>query len=182
MATKKAAKKTTTQKHLSNTQKAEIGIGLTAAAVTAAGAYFLYGSKNAEKNRKKVKGWALKAKGEILEALEKAEDITEEEFNNLVEGAAKMYGTVKNASKGEVADFKKEMTAHWKDLKKNQAVKKIATKTKKQAKKVVKKAAKTARKVAKKATKKVAKKAPAKKKATKKVAKKATKKTTKKSK
>ncbi len=180
MAQKKATKKTASKKGLSDVQKAEIGIGLTAAAVTAAGAYFLYGSKNASKNRKKVKGWALKAKGEILEALEKAEDITEEEFNNLVTGAAKMYGTVKNASKGEVADFKKEMTAHWNDLKKNKAVKKIATKTKTQAKKVAKKVAKKAAKTAKtakKAAKKVTKKTSAKKKVAKKVAKKAAKKT-----
>ena len=49
---------------LSTAQKVGIGFGLTAAAVTAAGAFFLYGSKEAAKNRKKVKGWMLKAKGE----------------------------------------------------------------------------------------------------------------------
>lgn len=105
---------------------AGIGLGLTAAAVAAAGAYFLYGSKQASQNRKKVKGWMLKAKGEVLEALEKAEAITEEEYKALVETASGAYGTVKNATAGEVRDFKKEMHEHWVKLQKNKAVKKIA--------------------------------------------------------
>ena len=59
---------------------AGIGIGITAAAAAAAGAYFLYGSKNAKKNRQKVKSWGLRAKAEALEAIEKAENMTKEEY------------------------------------------------------------------------------------------------------
>lgn len=126
MAQKKSGKDLTTA------QKVGIGFGLTAAAVTAAGAFFLYGSKNASQNRKKVKGWMLKAKGEVLEALEKAETITEDEYKTLVETATKAYGTVKSATAGEVKDFQKEMLEHWTKLQKNNALKKIigqATKT-----------------------------------------------------
>ncbi len=110
---------------LSSAEKLGIGFGLTAAAVTAAGAYFLYGSKNANQNRKKVKGWMLKAKGEVLEALEKAEAITEEEYKALVETASKAYGTVKSATAGEVKDFQKEMNEHWVKLQKSKALKKV---------------------------------------------------------
>lgn len=113
------------KKGLSGEAKATIGFGLTAAAATAAGAYFLYGSKNAAKNRKKVKSWALKAKAEVLEGLEKAEQLTDEEYAKLVEAATGVYGTVKNATKGEIADFKKEMLAHWKDLQKSSVLKKV---------------------------------------------------------
>jgi hypothetical protein len=118
-----AQKKKATKK-LSTGTKVGIGLGLTAAAVTAAGAYFLYGTKEAPKNRKKVKGWVLKAKGEVLEALEKAEAITEDEYSKLVETAGKAYGTVKKATAGEVKDFKKEMHDHWTELQKSKAVKK----------------------------------------------------------
>ncbi len=135
MAQKKA------KKGISSAQKVGIGFGLTAAAVTAAGAYFLYGSKDATKNRTKVKGWVLKAKGDVLEALEKAEAITEAEYNTLVETASKAYGTVKKATTGEVKDFKKEMHDHWAKLQKNNAVKKLtAPKASTVAKKVAKKA------------------------------------------
>ena len=112
---------------MNTAQKVGIGFGLTAAAVTAAGAYFLYGSKQSVQNRKKIKGWMLKAKGEVLEALEKAESITEEEYKALVETASGAYSTMKNATAGEVKDFKKEMDEHWVKLKKNSAVKKLTT-------------------------------------------------------
>ncbi len=134
-----AAKKTT--KTEVSGAKVGIGIGLTAAALAAAGAYFLVGSKDAAKNRAKVKGWTLKAKGEVLEALEKAKSITPEEYNELVETAVKAYGTVKEATKGEIKDFKSEMLEHWNKLEKNKAVKKMvsgAKGTAKAAKKVVK--------------------------------------------
>lgn len=149
-----------TSKQMSDAQKVGLGIGLTAAAVSAAGAYFLYGSKNASKNRKKVKGWALKAKGEILESLEKAESITEEEFKDLVESALGAYGTLKNATTGEVRDFRREMTEHWDKLQKNKTVRKIIAPKKTAPKKAAKKAAKkTTKKTAKRSTKKAAKKA-----------------------
>lgn len=140
MAQKKASKK-----EFSSAQKVGLGIGLTAAAVAAAGAYFLYGSKNAAQNRKKVKGWTLKAKGEVLEALEKADKITEAEYAALVAAASDAYGAVQKASKGELKDFKNEMTEYWNKLQKNKAVKKIvsggAPAPKKVAPKVVKKVA-----------------------------------------
>lgn len=120
------AKKKVEQK-MSTKTKVGIGFGLTAAAVAAAGAYFLYGAKEAPQNRKKVKGWVLKAKGEVLEALEKAEAITEDEYNKLVETAGKAYGTVKKATAGEVKDFRKEMHSHWVELQKNKTVKKVVT-------------------------------------------------------
>lgn len=144
-----------TKNVLTDAQKVGIGFGLTAAAVTAAGAYFLYGSKQAPQNRKKVKGWVLKAKGDVLEALENAKAITEEEYKALVETASGAYGTVKNATAGEVKDFKKEMTTHWQKLQASKAMKKVMG------------SAPAVQKVAKKAVAKkvvVAKKAPAKKK------------------
>lgn len=150
------AKKQT--KKTSNANKVGIGVGLTAAAVAAAGAYFLMGSPNAANNRKKVKSWMLKAKAEVLEALENAEKMTAEEFDDLVDVIAKTYSTVQGATKGEIADFRKEMKDHWTKLEKTMAKKSSPKKA----------AKKTAKKVAKKTVKKTAKKAPKKTTATKK--------------
>jgi hypothetical protein len=120
-----AAKKVASKKELGAGAKVGIGLGLTAAAVAAAGAYFLVGSKKATENRRKMKGWTLKAKGEVLEALESAKEITAEEYGQLVETATAAYGTVKQASKGEIRDFKNEMLEHWKKLERNKVVKKL---------------------------------------------------------
>lgn len=136
MATKKSNKG-----GLSGGEKVGIGVALTTAAVAAAGAYFLYGSSNAKNNRKKVRGWALKAKGEVLEALEKANKMTAEEYQAAIEKIAAGYGKLQTVSKPEIDAFKKEMMSYWKQIASSGA------------KKSAKKAAKSARKVAKKATK-----------------------------
>ena len=143
-----------TEKELSSSQKISLGVGLTAAAVAAAGTYFLYGSKSASKNRKTVKSWSLKAKAEVLEKLEDAKEMTQEEYLDLINNVASAYAGLKTASQVDIRTFKSEMKDHW------QQIEKAAKSKTKTAKKTAKKAVnKTAKKVAKKtAPKKAAKK------------------------
>jgi hypothetical protein len=140
------AEKKVSKKDMSVSQKVGLGVGLTAAAVAAAGAFFLYGSKNASANRKKVKSWTLKAKGEVLEALEKAEHISKDEYLALVNTISGAYATLQQASAGEVRDFKKEMTEHWQKIEKSAAVKKLTKAAKSVGKKAAPKAAAGAKK------------------------------------
>ncbi len=90
--------------------------GLTAAAV---GAYYLYGSKNAPKNRAQVKGWMLKAKGEVLEKLEGVQDISESVYATAVDAVAKKYQSLKNVDAQELESFITNMKAHWSGIKKS---------------------------------------------------------------
>jgi len=112
----KSKTKTTKATELSSSQQVGIGIGLTAAAVAAAGAYFLYGSETADKNRKTVKSWMLKAKAEVLEQLEDTKKMSREEFQEVVAGVASTYAGVKAASKKDVSGFATEMMQHWDKL------------------------------------------------------------------
>jgi len=128
---------------------------LTAAAVAAAGTYFLYGSKSAAKNRKAVKSWALKAKAEVLEKLEEAKEMTKEEYEEMINAVAGAYIGLKTASKAEIKDFKDEMKEHWRAIEKSASP--LKKSVKKTASKVTKKTA-PAKKTAKKAVKKVTKK------------------------
>jgi hypothetical protein len=89
--------------------------GVTAAAI---GAYYLYGHKDAEKNRAKVKGWMLKAKGEVLEELEKAQEVTESAYMSAVDTVTKKYNDLKSIDAAELASFMAEMKAHWNGIKK----------------------------------------------------------------
>jgi len=142
-----AQKKTT---EMTSAQKISVGVGLTAAAVAAAGTYFLYGSKGAAKNRKAVKSWMLKAKAEVLEKLEEAKEMTQEDYEALINGVATVYSELKTASRADIKSFKDEMKDQWK------AIEKIAAPKKKPVKKTP-----TVKKVVKKATKKTVKKAEA---------------------
>lgn len=112
--------------------------GLTAAAI--AGGYFFYG-KDGKKHRKNIKAWSIKAKGEVLEKLEKAKDLSEDVFHDAVNTTTAKYKSVKNVTSDELEAFAKDLKKHWKDIKKevNPAVgKKITSKAKKAVKKVAK--------------------------------------------
>lgn len=147
-----AKKNTSKQNGLSSNEKMGIGVGITAAAAAAAGAYFLYGSKHAKKNRQKVKSWMLMAKAEALEALEKAEHMSREEYEALIDRIGAAYAVAKDTTKMDIADFKKEMKAYWSSIERTAtgARKSAAKATKKSAKKVVKKVAKNTKKAVKK--------------------------------
>ena len=123
-----------------------VAVGLSAVAA-AVGAYFMYGSKKAAKNRKAVKSWMFKAKAEVLEALEGAEDMTKKEYEKLIDSIGSTYSSLASTSKAKLAAFKKKMKEHWLDIAKATIAGKKAA-----VKKTVKKAAATAKKTAKKAT------------------------------
>ena len=170
MAKKKTTKKAANDQ-LSTEQRWGIGVGLTAAAVAAVGTYFLYGSKDAEKNRTKVRSWMLKAKAEVLEGLERAQQMSREEYEELVNTIGAAYADLQDASKKDIREFKAEMKAHWDTIEKyakppvkkaRTATKKVAKRTKKtatSATKKVTKAAGKAKKAAKTTTKRAGKKA-----------------------
>ncbi len=63
--------------------------GMVALSAAAVGTYYLYGHKDAKKYRSAVKGWMLKAKGEVLEELEKAKEVTETTYESAVDTIAK---------------------------------------------------------------------------------------------
>lgn len=91
------------------------GLGLAAASVAAiAGGYLLYGSKDATKNRKKVKGWMLKAKGEILEKIEDMEEISEDKYHEIVEMVSKKYSGLKNVDAADLMALTNDAKKHWK--------------------------------------------------------------------
>ena len=113
--------------------KVAYGVGLAALAAATAGAYFLYGTKKGAKTRKQIKGWMLKAKGEVLEKLEGMKDISQEAYEKVIDEVEAKYKAVKNIDQKDIAAFGKELKSHWKDIKK-EVDKKINPKKKKSRK------------------------------------------------
>jgi hypothetical protein len=155
MAQKSEGKKSAASGAAKKNHAVAAGVGLGAVAVAAAGAFFLYGSKNAAKNRKQVKSWALKAKAEVLERLEDAQEMTQAEYEQLIKSVSAAYAGAKNASKKDILEFSNEMKGHWKSIEKvaaplkktaNKEVKKVAKQVEKAAAKVAAPAKKTASK------------------------------------
>lgn len=102
---------------MSGSQKAAVGAGVAAAVAAAAlGAYFLYG-KDGDKNRKKVKGWMLKAKGEVLERLESMEMVSEESFKQVLDKVLANYRGARNVTSADLLALAADVRKHWNALK-----------------------------------------------------------------
>lgn len=126
MANKNEKSASKTSQAGSHTSIAIIG-GLVAAA---AGAYFIHGSKAAQKKIKQVKGWALKAKGEVLEKIEKIKEVDETLYQQAIDTVMKKYEGVKSIDTTELSAVAKELKSHWKNIKRElNSGKKVAKKT-----------------------------------------------------
>lgn len=111
-------------------------VGLAAGlAALAAGSYFIFGPQG-KKNRKAIKGWSLKMKGEVLEKIEKLQEVTPELYNKVIDEVSSKYAKAKGVSEEEVAMLVNDMKKHWKAISNDLAPKKKVAK--KAAKKTVK--------------------------------------------
>lgn len=95
---------------------AGVAVAVTAALAAGVGAYYLYGSKHAAQNRKKVKSWMLRARAELLEKIEELDIMDDEHYAEVVDAIAKRYARLKDATREEVQDFKQEMKGYWPEI------------------------------------------------------------------
>lgn len=105
-------------------------LGVAAASAALAG-YYLFGPKGKE-NRVKVKGWMIKAKGEVLEKIETLEHLTEDKYHTIVDSVLAKYEKLKSITEEETKKLKKELKSRYKQVEKDlqQAQKKVTKKTK----------------------------------------------------
>lgn len=118
-------------------QEVSVGgaMGLAAGlAALAAGSYFIFGPKG-KQNRKAIKGWTLKMKGEVVEKIEKLKEVTPDLYNKVIDEVSAKYAKVKDISAEELAALAMDMKKHWKSISNDLAPKKKAAK--KAVKKVV---------------------------------------------
>jgi gas vesicle protein len=117
--------------------KQVIGVGVGVAALSAA-AYLLFGP-NGKKNRKIIRGWAVKMKGEIIEKFEEVKELTEPIYNEIIDEVQKKYAGFKNIDKKELQEIIAEMRKDWISIKKTanpkKAKKAVVSKKKKTTKK-----------------------------------------------
>ncbi len=95
-----------------------VGVGL-ATLAAAAGAYFLYGTKDGAKKRKQMKGWMLKAKGEVVERMENLKELNEEVYQKVVDEVAEQYKKLPQVDPEELSALADDLRSHWKNIKKD---------------------------------------------------------------
>lgn len=111
-----ATKKKKTKNTKSDLDKV-VALGAGVAAVSAA-AYVLFGPEG-KQNRKKIKGWTVKMKGEVIEKLEVLKKVHEEDFHKVLDQIAKKYAKRKGLTEDEVFREVGKLKKHWKSMKKD---------------------------------------------------------------
>lgn len=109
-------------------------IGVSVAAV-AATTYFFFGPKG-KMHQKHAKAWVIKMKGDVVEKLENAKDVTEDKYHDIVDSVAKGYAKNSKIAKSEVDLLVKDLKKHWKTI--SRSAKGTGQKIKKQVAKTVK--------------------------------------------
>lgn len=107
---------TSQRKNSGLSKEAKVGLGLGLAAAAAAGAYFLYSSKEGPKRRQQIRGWALKAKGEVLEKLEQAKEVNEDVYHRIVDRVVERYQKLKGVDTTELVALAADLKRHWNNI------------------------------------------------------------------
>lgn len=89
-----------------------IGAGLAALAATA---YFFLGPKG-KKHQKHAKAWVIKMKGDVVEKLEMARDLTEPAYHAIIDSVAAEYEKGMKAGKEEIGALAHDLKKHWKAI------------------------------------------------------------------
>lgn len=116
---------------------AAVGAGVLA---LAAGSYYFFGPEG-KKNRGKLTGWMIKMKGEIVEKMENAKELSEDAYAAIVDSVAAKYLKSGKLAEMDISSFADMLKKQWKGFSKSaskgtpkakkSAVKKAAAKKKK---------------------------------------------------
>src|SRR3954469_6775461 len=89
-----------------------VGAGVVA---LAAASYFFFGPEG-KKNRNNLKGWMVKMKGEVIEKMENAEEMTEAAYEKIVDAVAAKYAKAGKVSEAEIRLFAGLLKQQWKGI------------------------------------------------------------------
>ena len=138
-----------TQDGNKNTSGAKVGAaaaGIGAALAAAAGAYWLYGAKDAAKNRRMAKSWMLKARADVMDAVEKVQNLDRKQYMAIVDTVVGAAAGAAAASRPEITRVTRDLRAAWNQMAEQmrsnarstkRTAKRSAARVKKSAKKAV---------------------------------------------
>lgn len=78
----------------------------------AATAYFFLGPKGRE-NQKQAKSWAIKMKGDVVEKLELARNLSESAYHEIIDSVAAQYEKERQTSPQEIRALARDLKKHW---------------------------------------------------------------------
>ena len=102
---------------MEHNKKGNVGAFLSGVFVaTAIGGYFLFGSKNAKKNRQKVEDGLEDAKAEVMARLKKVKRLSREKYNEIVDEVSEKYSKMKEVGMEKADELKDELKSKWQEI------------------------------------------------------------------
>ena len=98
-----------------------VAISAGVAALAAASYYFL-GPKGA-KHRRQLKSWSIKMKGDVVEKLEKLQDVSEPVYRGIVDAVAAKYVRESGAARSEIEALAEDLKRTWRSISSSRAAK-----------------------------------------------------------
>ena len=98
-----------------NSNAVQLTILGTTLAGLVAGAYFFLGPKG-KKHQRHAKAWAIKMKGDVVEKLEQASEITEPVYHEIINSVSKDYEKGMKAGRAEIDELATDLKKHWKTI------------------------------------------------------------------
>ena len=83
---------------------------------TVIGGYFLFGSKNARKNRQKVEDDVEDAKAELIARLKKILRLSRNTYYEIVDDVSDKYSKMKKAGAEKVDELREELKSKWVEI------------------------------------------------------------------
>ena len=116
-------------------------VAIASVAALSAAAYLLFGPKG-KQNRKNIKGWVVKMKGDIIEKMETAKEVTAPVFEKIVQDVEATYKKAKHIAPAELALAVQNIKKEWRGIAKHaskKATRSAGSAVKKAAKKTIRK-------------------------------------------
>ena len=92
--------------------KSLVGASLAGLAATA---YFFLGP-DGKKHQKYAKAWAIKMKGDVVEKLEQAREVSEPVYKDIIDTVAKKHKTVVKSGQAEIMELAQDLKKHWQTI------------------------------------------------------------------
>lgn len=104
-----------TAKH-EETKSGHAMLFVAAAAAAAAIGTYLFAGPDGKKNRRLMKGWAVRAKGEVMEKVEALQEIDMPKYHRIVDTVVARYRKMKNVDPADLEKVTKELQDSWKQV------------------------------------------------------------------
>lgn len=99
-------------------------------AALSAAAYILFGP-DGKQNKKAIKGWVIKMKGEMIEKFEEAKNLTGPVYQQIIDEVSDKYSKIKNVDPEELKAAVADLRKHWDAMTKMKEAKPKKAKAKK---------------------------------------------------